>query len=100
MESRNHALLHGEPDCGKSTLALKFAWQTQGAFEAVVFQLCGQRPVTLRPAIQKGRWADWFVREKGVIVVHGETVDARNLPALIAGEQQGLATYQIRRTND
>jgi hypothetical protein len=26
-------------------LALKFAWQTQGAFDAVVFQLCGQRPV-------------------------------------------------------
>jgi hypothetical protein len=39
------ALLHGEPGCGKSTLALKFAWQTQGAFDAAVFQLCGQRPV-------------------------------------------------------
>jgi hypothetical protein len=40
-------LSHGtnEPACGKSTLALKFAWQTQGAFDAVVFQLCGQRPV-------------------------------------------------------
>jgi len=39
------ALLRGEPGCGKSTLALKFAWQTQGAFDVVVFQLCGQRPV-------------------------------------------------------
>ena len=39
------ALLYGEPGCGKSTLALKFVWQTQGAFDAVVFQLCGQRPV-------------------------------------------------------
>jgi hypothetical protein len=29
----------------KSTLALKFAWQTQDAFDAVVFQFCGQRPV-------------------------------------------------------
>ncbi len=38
-------LLHGEPGCGKSTLALKFAWQAQGAFDAVVFQVCGQRPV-------------------------------------------------------
>jgi hypothetical protein len=38
-------LLYGEPGCGKSTLALKFAWQTQGAFDAVVFQVCGQRPV-------------------------------------------------------
>src|ERR1700732_3067037 len=24
---------------------MKIAWQTQGAFDAVVFQLCGQRPV-------------------------------------------------------
>ena len=36
---------------------------------------------------------------RGVIVVHGEIVDARTLPALIAGEQKGLATYQIRQTN-
>jgi len=45
VENPGSALLHGEPGCGKSTLALKFAWQTQGAFDAVVFQLCGQRPV-------------------------------------------------------
>jgi hypothetical protein len=44
-EEAGSALLHGEPGCGKSTVALKFAWQTQGAFDAVVFQLCGQRPV-------------------------------------------------------
>jgi hypothetical protein len=44
-EEPGGALLHGEPGCGKSMLALKFAWQTQGAFDAVVFQLCGQRPV-------------------------------------------------------
>jgi tetratricopeptide (TPR) repeat protein len=44
-EQGGNALLYGEPGCGKSTLALKFAWQTQGAFDAVVFQLCGQRPV-------------------------------------------------------
>ena len=35
-EEVGNALLHGEPGCGKSTLALKFAWQTQGAFDAVV----------------------------------------------------------------
>jgi len=44
-EEVGNALLYGEPGCGKSTLALKFAWQMQGAFDAVVFQLCGQRPV-------------------------------------------------------
>jgi tetratricopeptide (TPR) repeat protein len=44
-EDPGGALLYGEPGCGKSTLALKFAWRTQGAFDAVVFQLCGQRPV-------------------------------------------------------
>jgi hypothetical protein len=30
-EEAGSALLHGEPGCGKSTVALKFAWQTQGA---------------------------------------------------------------------
>jgi GNAT superfamily N-acetyltransferase len=49
-------------------------------------------------------WIEMVLNErwggKGVIVVHGETVDARNIPALIAGERKGLATYQIRRTND
>jgi hypothetical protein len=44
-EEVGSALLYGEPGCGKSALALKFAWQTQGAFDAVVFQFCGQRPV-------------------------------------------------------
>ncbi len=36
-------LLQGEAGCGKSTLALKFGWQFQGAFDAVIFQACGQR---------------------------------------------------------
>jgi len=36
-------LLHGEPGSGKSTLAVKFAWKAQSAFDAVVFQTCGQR---------------------------------------------------------
>src|ERR1700693_1405696 len=49
-------------------------------------------------------WIERILNErwggKGVIVVHGETVDPRNIPGLIAGERKGLATYQIRRTND
>jgi hypothetical protein len=45
VEKHDKALLYGEPGCGKSMLALKFARQTQGAFDAVVFQPCGQRPV-------------------------------------------------------
>lgn len=36
-------LLHGQPGCGKSTLALKFAWNARSSFENVVFQICGQR---------------------------------------------------------
>ena len=39
-------LLHGEPGCGKSTLALKFAWEMQRDFDAVVFQTCGPRSAT------------------------------------------------------
>ena len=45
VEKQDKALLYGEPGCGKSMLALKLAWQTQGAFDAVVYQFCGQRPV-------------------------------------------------------
>ena len=50
-EDPDGALLYGEPGCGKSTLALKFTWQTQGAFDAVVFQLCGQREHRLKTDI-------------------------------------------------
>src|SRR5271157_3404534 len=38
-------LLYGEPGAGKSTLALKFAWEVQKDFDAVIFQSCGQRPL-------------------------------------------------------
>src|SRR5262249_20059986 len=38
-------LLSGEPGVGKSTLALKFAWDAQKDFQAVLFQPCGRRSV-------------------------------------------------------
>ncbi len=45
-EGRRVFLLYGEPGAGKSTLALRFAWEAQKDFDAVIFQ-------TLRPA-QRG----------------------------------------------
>ena len=38
-------LLHGEPGTGKSVLALRFAWDAQKDFDAVIYQSCGQRGV-------------------------------------------------------
>src|SRR5271157_1530586 len=38
-------LLYGEPGAGKSMLALKFAWDAQKDFDAVVFQTCGERSI-------------------------------------------------------
>ena len=38
-------LLYGEPGTGKSTLALRFAWDAQKDFDAVIYQPCGQRGV-------------------------------------------------------
>jgi GNAT superfamily N-acetyltransferase len=49
-------------------------------------------------------WIEQLLNERwggeGRVVAHGETFDAWALPAIVAGEQEGLATYQIRRTHD
>jgi ribosomal protein S18 acetylase RimI-like enzyme len=49
-------------------------------------------------------WIETLLNERwgggGNSVVHGETFDARSLTALIACERQGLATFQIRRSDD
>jgi GNAT superfamily N-acetyltransferase len=49
-------------------------------------------------------WIDKILNERwggeGRVVVHGEVFDARSLPALVAGEQEGLITYQVRRSNN
>ena len=38
-------LLHGEPGTGKSMLALRFAWDAQKDFDAVIYQSCGARGI-------------------------------------------------------
>jgi tetratricopeptide (TPR) repeat protein len=38
-------LLHGGPGTGKSVLALRFAWEAQKDFDAVVYQSCGVREI-------------------------------------------------------
>jgi GNAT superfamily N-acetyltransferase len=48
-------------------------------------------------------WIEWLSNERwgweGRVIAHGEIFDTRRLPAIVAGEREGLATYQIRRTN-
>jgi hypothetical protein len=43
-------------------------------------------------------WISGFLRERWrttIVVVHGEIIDAAALPALIAENRQGLATYRL-----
>jgi GNAT superfamily N-acetyltransferase len=45
-------------------------------------------------------WIDALLKERwgsALIVVHGATFDAGTLPALVAGEREGLATYDPGR---
>jgi GNAT superfamily N-acetyltransferase len=38
---------------------------------------------------------NWAANGTGIIIVHGENIDARTLPALIAGEREGLAIFKV-----
>jgi len=53
----------------------------------------------IRPAERAdAAWISGFLRERwhaAIIVVHGEVIDAAALPALIAQNRQGLATYRL-----
>jgi hypothetical protein len=42
----------------------------------------------------------WGANGTGIIVVHNEIIDAGTLPALIAGERDGLAIYKIGSINN
>ena len=47
-------------------------------------------------------WIEKMLRERwgGVqVIVHNEIFDAHLLPALVAGEREGLATFRIQQTN-
>jgi tetratricopeptide (TPR) repeat protein len=111
-EDPGSALLHGEPGCGKSTLALKFAWQTQGAFDAVVFQVCGQRPVTeiaaeLSTKLELGVEArppeeqiaaakKWLTRRRALLVL--DDIRENDVKALVPGPPASLLCTSRRRS--
>ena len=61
--------------------------------------MISRRPVPVRPKQAADQsWIDAILREHwgdGPIIIHGVAFDARALPALIAGDREGLATYSI-----
>jgi tetratricopeptide (TPR) repeat protein len=78
-------LLFGGPGTGKSTLALQFAWEAQKDFDAVIFQICGQRPLdvitaelverlpievkTLPPDQQRKAAKDWLRQRQSLLIL-------------------------------
>src|SRR6516164_11749480 len=62
----------------------------------------GSSAPLIRPAgADDGVWISNFLRERwgaATVVVHGEVIDAAQLPALVAEPRRGLATY--RRLGD
>jgi hypothetical protein len=106
------ALLYGEPGCGKSTLALKFAWQTQGTFDAVVFQVCGQRSVaeiaaelarkiklgfeTRPPEEQMAAVKAWLAERRALLVL--DDVWDNDMVALVPGPPVSLLCTSRRHS--
>jgi GNAT superfamily N-acetyltransferase len=44
-------------------------------------------------------WITGLLRSRwggAAVIAHGETINAAELPALVAGDQQGLATYRVQ----
>jgi ribosomal protein S18 acetylase RimI-like enzyme len=48
------------------------------------------RDIPWMRALLRARWGGTLV------IVHGEAIDVMALPALVAGERRGLATYRVR----
>jgi GNAT superfamily N-acetyltransferase len=42
----------------------------------------------------------WAANGTGIVVVHNQIIDVRTLPALIAGERDGLVAYKLGSIND
>ena len=56
-----------------------------------------QRPIIRQAEPTDAEWINCFLRERWratTMAVHGELIDAATLPALIAENRQGLATYR------
>jgi TIR domain/NB-ARC domain len=111
-EDLGNALLHGEPGCGKSTLALKFTWQTQGTFDAVVYQFCGQRLVaeiaaelgrklklgleTKPPEEQIAAAKAWLAERRALLVL--DDIWENDVKALVPGPPVSLLATSRRRS--
>jgi tetratricopeptide (TPR) repeat protein len=112
VQEQDIALLHGEPGSGKSTLALKFAWQTQGEFDAVVFQVCDQRPVETiaaeltaklklgveaRPPEEQIAAAKEWLSQRRALLVLDDTWE-NDVMALVAGPPVSVLCTSRRRS--
>ena len=108
-------LLYGQPGAGKSTLALRFAWEAQKDFDAVIFQLCGQRPldaitaeladrlpidVKLRPPEEQRAAAKQWLRQRQSLLILDDVWTEHTPPAELKQLEPGppcCVLYTSRR---
>ncbi len=113
VEEKGKFLLWGGPGSGKSTIALKFAWRAQGAFDAVVFQHCGERPVeeisselAERLGLDLGQLPtekkiteikEWLCQRRTLLVL--DDIWNSDINALIPGPSHSVASLSILCTS-